>query len=184
MFKDNPGPFTTFDANAAQTAGIPANGSPALGYDASTWSDVEIKQQGGVVTLSINHTPIFTYNNTTAWTNGYLMLGYADPYGSSLGNPEAGVYYANLQVVSLPSVAPSIMTINSIVVSGSNVVITFTTSSGLDTTSSFTLRSSGTVNGTYNDVSPAATITSLGGNQFQATTAYTGGTEFYRIHHN
>jgi hypothetical protein len=185
VFKDNPGPFTTFDANDAQTAGIPANGSPALGYDASTWSDVEIKQQGGVVTLSINHTPIFTYVNTTAWTNGYLMLGYADPYGASIGNPEAGVYYANLQVVTLPSVAPSVITISNIVVSGGNVVIKFTTSNASDTTSSFTLRGSGTVKGTYIDVSPAANITSLGSNQFQATTAYTaGGTQFYRIHHN
>ncbi len=185
-FKVNPGPFTCFDGfgSGSQTAGQPANASPALGYDASTWSDVEIKQQNNIVTMSINHSPIFTYTNTTVWTSGYLMLGYADPFGASVGNAEAGVYYANLQVVQLPS-AVSVITINSIAISGGNVVVTFTTSNAADTTSSFTLRSSGTVNGTYADVVPAATITSLGSNQFQATTPYTGGTQqYYRVHHN
>ena len=183
-FKVNPGPFTCFDGagGGSQTAGQPANASPALGYDASTWSDVEIKQQNNIVTMSINHTTIFTYTNTTVWTSGYLMLGYSDPFGNTVGNPEAGVYYANLQVVDLT--APTI-TINNIVISGGNVVVKFTTSSAADTTSSFTLQSSGTVNGTYTDVSPAASITSLGSNQFQATVPYTGGAQqYYRVRHN
>lgn len=186
-FKVNPGPFTCFDAagGGSQTAGVPANGSPALGYDASTWSDVEIKQQhnaaGQVVnTLSINHTSIFTYTNTTVWTNGYLMLGYADPAGNSVGNPEAGVYYANLQVVDL---TPPTVTINNITISGGNVLVTFTTSSASDTTSSFTLVNAGTVNGSYASV--GSTITSLGSNQFRASTPYLGGSQvFYRVQHN
>jgi hypothetical protein len=183
-FKDNPGTFTCLDGFGNQTSGSPANGSPAFGYDVSTWSDVEIKQQDGIVTMSINNNAIFSYTNTTVWTNGYLMLGYADPFGATVGNAEAGVYYANLQVVQLPSLLPPVIIINSIAISGGNVVIKFTTTSGSDTTSSFTVRKSGTVNGTYNDVSPAATITSLGSNQFQATTPYNAGTQFYRIHHN
>ncbi|MEY4917277.1 MAG: hypothetical protein RL616_1190, partial [Verrucomicrobiota bacterium] len=184
VFKDNPGPFTCLDGLGNQTAGVPANGSPALGWDVSTWSDVEIKQQDNIVTMSINHSAIFSYTNTTVWTNGYLMLGYADPFGASVGNTEAGVYYANLQVVQLPSLAPPVITVSNIVISGGNVLVKFTTTSGSDTTSSFVLRSSGTVNGTYADVSPAATITSLGGNQFQASTPYLGGGAlFYRIYH-
>jgi hypothetical protein len=176
------GPFTTYDANNQQgTAGTPANGSSVTSDD-STWSDVEIKQINGIITMSINHTPIFVYTNTTVWTNGYLMLGYADPFGGSVGAPEAGVYYANLQVVQLA--APIVITINSIAINGGNVVITFTTSSAADTNTSFTVLSSGTVNGAYNAVSPAASITSLGGNQFQATTPYIGGTQFYLIQHN
>ncbi len=185
MFKDNPGPFTCSDGFANQTPGVPANNTPGLGYDASTWADVEIKQQDGVVTMSINRTPIFTYTNTTVWTNGYLMLGYADPFGGSIGSADAGVYYANLQVVQLPSIAQIVITINKIAVSGGNVVVTFTTSSGSDTIASFRLQSAGSVTGAYTDVSPPATITSLGSNQFQATTPYVGGAQlFYRIHHN
>jgi len=185
-FKDNPGPFTTIDANSAQTSGMPANATP-VAYDASTWSDVEIKQLNNIVTLSINHTVIFTYTNATIWTNGYLMLGYADPYGgaggASIGAQDAGVYYANLQVVQLAS-APPVVTINKIAISGGNVVITFTTSSATDTTGSFTLRSSGSVAGSYTDVSPPATISSLGSNQFTATTPYLGGgATFYRVFH-
>ena len=185
VFKDNPGPFTCFDGAGNQTSGGPANASPALGYDATTWSDVEIKQQNNVVTMSINHTAIFTYTNATVWTNGYLMLGYADPFGNSVGFPEAGAYFANLQVVQLPAVAlPSVVTINSIAISGGNVVITFTTSNAADTTSSFTLRSSTAVNGTYADVSPSASITALGSNQFQASTPYLSGAQlFYRVYH-
>jgi hypothetical protein len=110
------------------------------------------------------------------------MLGYADPFGNSVGDPEAGVYYANLQVVNL-TVAPTTITINSIKIIGSNVVIDFTTSNGSDTTSSFAVQSSGVVNTGYSDVVPAAGITSLGSNQFRATMTYTGGSNFYRISH-
>ncbi len=181
VFKDTPGPFTCLDQFGLQSSGVPANGSPAIGFDASDWSDVEIRQQNNVVTMSINRTPIFTYTNTTVWTGGYLMLGYADPFGSTIGNPEAGVYYANLQVVSLQS-TPILIT--GIAINGANVVITFLTQTASDTTSSFTLRSTGTLGGTFNDVSPAASITSIGVNEFQATTPYLGGTQLYRIHHN
>ncbi len=181
VFKDNPGPFTCLDGFGNQTAGVPANGSSVLLYDDSTWCDVEIKQLKNIVTMSINHTPIFVYTNTTVWKGGYLMLGYSDPFGATVGNAEAGVYYANLQAVQLSATTVSI---NGITISGGNVVVKFTTSNGTDSTSSFTLQSSGTVNGTYSNVSPAASIISLGGNQFQATTPYIGGTQFYRISHN
>lgn len=184
QFKDTQtnGPFTTLTSAGAWTPGVPANSSPAIGYDDSTWSDVQIQQLNGVVTMSINQTPIFVYTNTTAWTNGYLMLGYEDPFGASVGTQDAGVYYANLQVVQLP--VPSVMTVNKIAISSGNVIITFTTSNSSDTTSSFTLQSSGTVNTGYNSV-PAANITSLGSNQFQATTPYLRGAQlFYRIAHN
>jgi len=191
VFKVNPGPFTVLDANGSSTnaAGQPANSSPALGYDASTWSDVEMKQQhdvsGNLIdTLSINHTVIFTYTNRTVWTNGYLMLGYADPFGGSVGTSDAGVYYANLQVVQLPSLVAPATNIKSIKITGGNVLITFSTTSASDTISSFTLTSSGAVNGTYSTVG-SATITSLGANQFQVSTPYPGsGTLFYRISHN
>jgi hypothetical protein len=183
VFKD-PTPFTAFDGfgGGSQSPGVPANASPALGYDASTWCDVEIKQQNNIVTMSINHTAIFTYTNTTVWTNGYLMLGYSDPYGTSIGSPEAGAYFANLQVVQLPPAAvPTVVTITSITSSAGNVVIKFTTSNPSDTTSSFTILSSANVAGSY--TSTAASITSLGALTFQATIPQTGSQQFYRLYH-
>jgi hypothetical protein len=177
VFKDNPGPFTCSDGFGGQSPGVPANNTPALGYDASTWCDVEMKQQDGIVTLSINHTPIFVYTNKTVWKGGYLMLGYADPFGS-VGSPDAGVYYANLQVVQLPSEV-----INSIAITGGNVVVTFTTTGTGDTPASFTLTTSAAAAGPY--VGVASTIIPLGNNQFRATTPYVGGAQrFYHIMHN
>jgi hypothetical protein len=180
-FKDTPGPFTCVDAFNTQSSGVPAEGSPGAGFDVSTWSDVEIRQQNNVVTMSINRTPIFVYTNSTVWTGGYLMLGYADPFGNTIGSPEAGVYYANLQVASLQS-TPILIT--GIAINGGNVVITFLTQTPSDTTASFSLQSSGTLTGTFTDVSPSASITSLGNNEFQATTPYHGGMQLYRIRHN
>lgn len=180
VFKENPGPFTGIDSTGVNlTPGVPDNTTPALGYNASTWADVEIKQTNNVVTLSINHTPIFVYTNKTVWTSGYLMLGYSDPF-SSVGSSDAGVYYANLQVVDL---GPTKMTINNLSINGNNIVIKFTSSNPEDSAASFSLVSAGPLTNTYAPVT--ATIISLGQNQYQATTAYTGDAQqFYRILHN
>jgi hypothetical protein len=160
----------------------PQNGQPAnnLGAATTNWSDVEIKQFNKVVTLSINKSPIFVLNNTNfpgnLFTNGTLMLGYNDPF-ASVGTGGA-VYFSNLRVVSLAG-----PTITGLALSGGNVLIRFTSPDGDDTTASFALQSSATVNGTYTDVSPAATFTQLVNGTFQATTPQTGSIEFYRIRH-
>ena len=170
------GPFTSIDGTGCQSSGIPANGAQ-LAYDASTWSDVEMKQINNIVTLSINHTQIFSYTNTTVWTNGYLMLGYTDPYGgangASVGNPDGSVYYANLQVVQLTAPA-----ITSTTVSGGNITLAF---SSPDSTATFVVQSASVVTGPYTDVSPAPTIVSLGNGHYQFTTAQSGAQQFYRI---
>jgi len=173
------GPFSSLDDALAQSGGVPANAAPGLGYDASTWSDVEIKQINHVVTMSINRTPIFSYTNTTVWQSGYLMLGYGDPYGT-VQTPDSSVYYANLTVVQF--VSPLITKAKP---AGGNVTITFTGGAGDDVTS-FALTSSATLShGTFADVSPPATITALGGNVFQAVTAQPAAAQqFYRIRCN
>lgn len=176
-FKENPGPFTALDASLNQTPGVPANGSQLQGYDNSTWADVEIKQQDGIVTLSINHTAIFSYANTTVWKSGYLMLGYADPYGLSVGSADSGVYYANLQVVQLPTVR-----IDNISLTNNNVLIAFTTSEATDTINSFNLLTATNAPGTYTNLT--GTFSPIAGSQFQVTTPYAGGAKrFFRVTH-
>ena len=168
-----------YSVNYYGDSGVPANGSSTAGtYDDSTWSDVEIKQVQGVVTMSVNHTPVFVYTNSTAYTSGYPMLGYECALQSA-NNPEGAAYFSDLKVVSL---AVPAVRITSIQLSGGNVVISFTSGIAGDTTSSFTVAHSGTVNGTYADVSPAAVITGSAGS-FQATFAKSGSAQFYRIHH-
>jgi len=96
---ENPVPYSTTGGS-----GLVGNDSPSIGYsngaDTNSWADVEIKTVHNVVTLSINKTVICNYTNTTVWTNGYLMLGYEDPF-SSVGAPDAAVYYSGLTVVRL-----------------------------------------------------------------------------------
>lgn len=171
-FKENPGPFTELNASVNQTPGVPANEYTLSGYDNSTWADVEIKQQDGVVTLSINHTVIFTYANTTVWKSGYLMLGYTDPFGTSVGNPDSGVYYANLQVVQLPTIR-----IDNINQSNNNNVIQFTSSDPLDLSTSFNLLTSTNILGTFTNLT--GTFAPVSGTQFQVTTPFTGGFQRY-----
>ena len=156
--------------------GLAANNSPVNSYDNSTWSDVEIKQINKVVTMSINKTPVFVYTNTTSFTNGYVMLGYSDPF-SSVGGSDGSVYFSGLKVVQIAQPYISQIALNKL---NSTVVINFTTEDGDLTSSSFALQSSATANGTYADVG-SATITQLSSGAFQAVTAQSGAAQFYRL---
>jgi hypothetical protein len=73
--------------------------SEGYGNQGYLWNDVELKQVYNVITLSINKTVIYTYTNTTLWTNGDIMLGYEDPFASIGVNGEA--YFSNVRVVEL-----------------------------------------------------------------------------------
>ena len=169
-----------FKTNVFTTTGGPglvANGSVLNGSAANNWSDVEIMQYKGVVTLTIDKTTILSYTNTTTFTNGTLMLGYNDPF-SSVGTLDAAVYFSNLRVVAIGSPV-----ITQIVSSGANVVINFTTVDGDLTAASFGVQSSVIVDGTYGDAG-GVTITALGGGAFQAVVPKNGATQFYRIVEN
>lgn len=173
----NPAIFTTVNSASNGVPGMPANASSLLGLTTTgNWADVEVKQVNNVVTLSINKTPIFVYNNATVFTNGTIMLGFEDPFDGSGGTYDAAAYFSNLRVVRLGP--PSI---TEIAPGGNNMVINFTSVDGDDTTDSFALQSAGTVTGPYQDVS--ASFTQLGSGAFQATVAKSGDMQFYRIRH-
>jgi hypothetical protein len=173
--------FTTQEGTPLRS-GVPANGSPLNNLGTTNWSDVEIKQINNIVSLSINKNIIFTYTNTTVWKSGYLMLGYADPYGGtggvSIGNPDAAAYFSNLRVVSLALPAITSIAVNN----KTNVVVKFVSYDGTDTAASFALQSSSLVQGPYAD-NPAVTITQLLDTSFQATLTSTNSAQFYRIRH-
>ena len=168
----------------APASGIPANCSPAYDSYSTTpnpqgnWADVEIKQLNNVITLLIDQTPIFIYTNRTAYTNGFLMLGYDDPV-SDLGNPDAAVYYANLSVVSLPALALDIKGIT--ISNGTNVVINFTSTDLGDSPSAFAVLGSNSAAGVTTPV--AATISQTGPGSFQAVVPKTAPMAFYRVRH-
>ncbi|HVM49458.1 MAG TPA: hypothetical protein VMU04_15625, partial [Candidatus Acidoferrum sp.] len=174
VFKD-PQIFTTVGITTNPISGLPANASWAVvPTNNANWADVEIKQIKNTVTLSINKTVIFQYANTNSLLQqGTLMLGYEDPYDSR-GDLDAAAFYSNVQVVRL-----STLQITSFALSGPNVVLQFTSPDG-----SVALQSCGTVNGTYTDVSPAATITQDPVSDiFQIVYPQSGGAQFYRLRH-
>jgi hypothetical protein len=144
---------------------------------AINWADVEIKQINNIVTLSIDKTPVFVYTNATAFTNGTLMLGYDDPF-SSIGAPDAAVYFSNLRVVSLASPIITQIAVNKV---NNTVVINFTTDDGDLIASSFALQSAAAVNGPYAD-NAGASITALSAGAFQAVVPLSGSVQFYRVH--
>lgn len=160
--------------SASGGPGLVANDPPALGGAPRTWSDVEIKQFGEVVSFSINKIPIFTYTNTTAFTNGHPMLGYLDPFASP-GQAAGAAYFANLSVVRLTG--PRITNLTR---SGATVTIDFATVDGTVTTDSFMLQGAATVNGIFTD-RPGAVVSQLPTGIFRVTTTSTDGAQFYRI---
>ncbi len=159
-----------------------AAGSPGNSPTSATpsWAQVELRQVNGIVTLTINNTNILSYTNSTASTHGKIMLGYDDAY-NSIGSGGGGfVVYDNLRVVRLEGgVAADIQISNNITVAGNNVTIDFTAGPGEPTTA-FKLVSADNVAGPYVDDN-TATITSLGGSSYRATTTATGTMRFYQI---
>jgi hypothetical protein len=152
--------------------GLAANGSANYGLSVATWSDVEIKQLNGVVTMSIDKTPIFVYTNTTIFNSGLLMLGYEDPYNGA-EDSDAAVYYSNLRVVSIGTPAVTAFGLNN---ANGTVVMNFSVT---DDGSSLTVQSASNVKGPY--TTAAATITPLGNGSFQAVVPQNGAIQFYRI---
>jgi hypothetical protein len=67
-------------------AGVPANASDST---TPAWADVEVRNIGSTITLLINNSQVMQYANTTAYTNGNIMLGYCDPYESVGGGRKA-----------------------------------------------------------------------------------------------
>jgi len=102
----------------------------------------------------------------TVDTNGNLYVADYQNSRVAKGTPQAA-----------PPGPPQITSI--MFVSG-NVQIDFSSDTA-DTPGMFTLQSSGTVNDTYADVAPPATITQLGPGSFRAVVAPSGDRQFYRI---
>jgi hypothetical protein len=161
-----------------QGPGLAANVSPDNAQDSlvddTSWSDVELKQFNNIVTVSIDKTPICVYTNTTTFTNGYLMLGYEDPY-DPIGGGDGAVYYSNLRVVRL---SPPVMT--EAALNAGTYIFDFTSTDGDATSASFQIVGSTSVTGSYTPV-PGATITQLSNGAYQATVPTSGPINFYKI---
>jgi hypothetical protein len=101
---------TPYDATGS---GTPAYSSAYL--PDNIWSDVELAQYNGTVTLYVNKTALLTYAVTNQFTNGDIMLGYDDPYANVSAGSGAAAYISNVRVVEnapfITSFAPTNLTI-------------------------------------------------------------------------
>ena len=166
--------------------GLPVNGpqttETAQSFSESSWADVEIKQIGNVDSLWIDKTRIMSYtNNTGLFTNGYVMLGYDDPYDGG-ETPDTAAYFSNLRVVALTPPAISGLAFNS---PTNKFTFDFTSSDGDLTPSNFTVYGSTNLASAFASVSGASIsqlVNSPGGiAEFQATVPITNAIHFYRI---
>ena len=179
---------TTNVASTSSTNLVPIFNSPPFGVPGGigntndsttkTWVDGELSQLDGVVTFKLDNNILLQYTNTSSYTSGYIMLGYADPF-DSIGSTDGYAVFDNVRVVRLASTVVTTPHITAISVSGSAVQVDFTGGTG-DGPSNFKLLRAGTVNGTYAE-DTGATITSPSSGQFRATTTTNGDMQFYRI---
>ena len=102
----------------------------SAGAPGKHWVQVELSQIGGVITWQLNGVLVAQRANTSAYTNGDVMIGYFDPY-SSIPNPPTENYLLvdNLRVL-IAAIAPTIDTPpqSQSVKAGSNVTFTVTAS--------------------------------------------------------
>ncbi len=166
----------TFDPyfTAPPYLGIPG-GAPS-----GQWVDVELSQTnraGSLVwTLKINGVVILSRTNNGASTSGTIMFGHMDSF-ASIGSLNNYTIFDNVRVVNMTTVTPSITAIRRV---GNTVEIDFTADPA-DAAGAFTLLSSTTVTGGFSP-DAGATVTSLGGGNFRATSLNAGSPQrFYRI---
>lgn len=153
-------------------------GASGAGNGGFAWHDVVIAKQGTNVTWTIDGLQIahISANATTLSSN--VFVGYMDD--SSGAAPFAALSFGLVDNVRVESLTVTRPQITKITLAASTVQIDFTGAT-TDSAGSFTLQSSTTGASGFADVSPAATITSLGAGSFRATTTVNGSVRFFRI---
>ncbi len=113
-----------FPSGAYETAGSPGK----------RWVQCELRQVNNTLTWLINDTVIATRANSSAFTNGNIMIGYMDPF-SSIASPAASAFvlFDNVRVEDLgaPALQAPAITVqpqSQNVTAGTNLTLTVTVS--------------------------------------------------------
>ncbi|PYM13021.1 MAG: hypothetical protein DME18_10015, partial [Verrucomicrobia bacterium] len=168
-------------AGVFSTPPFGAAGSPANNADASgprIWVEVELKQVGDTVRLTIDNTQILQVTNPTSFTNGVIMLGMNDQF-NSIGSDNNYVIFDNVRVIGLGPAGPAPPNITGAQLAGGNVQIDFA-GAGNDVASAFAVESSPEVATGY-ATETGATVQQTGPGSFRAVLPVNGPIRFYRI---
>ncbi len=114
-------------------ANTPGNiNNPAGVFATPIWADVEISKSGDLITLTINHTKIYTYSNATAFTSGNIMVGYQDAF-DSISPGQSYMILDNVRVVALTPPFITAQPVNSTNAVGTpaTLAVSATTSTGV-----------------------------------------------------
>jgi len=91
---------------------FPAARFESAGAPGKNWVEVELRQTQGILEWRLDGTLIAQRTNTSAFTQGNIMIGYLDPY-TSIAKPakDAFALFANLRVedLSTPALTPPII---------------------------------------------------------------------------
>jgi hypothetical protein len=153
----------------------------AAGAPSYQWTDVELSQTNNpsglfVVTLKINNVTILSRTNNSLSTNGTIMLGYMDSFGS-IGSLTNYVVFDNVRVVNLTLARPFITAVRK---SGANIEVDFTAGAA-DLPGAFTLESSAVLPGGFT-TDAGSSVSLLSPGLFRATSPNSGGPQrFYRV---
>jgi hypothetical protein len=154
-------------------------GRPNNAYDSAnkTWTDCELSQVEGIISLKVNNSLVLQYTNGLPTASGNIFLGYGDMF-ATLGSANCYAVFDNVRVVRLTA-APRQPEITGIGVNGSTVEIRFKARAS-DTAGAFKLQSASVVTSVFGDDNTAS-ITALGSGEFKATTTTSNPAGFYRI---
>jgi hypothetical protein len=157
-----------------------AAGSPGVGpSDAKTWAEVELAQQDGVITLSVNKGIIYSFTNTSGFDHGNILIGHSDQFDSigSGGTNGNFVLFDNVRVVT-----PGLFITKVELIGDGQVQIDFISPPGQS--DDFHLQSSADLASSSSSwADEDAAILSATPQGFRFVAARSGGGRFYRIRH-
>jgi len=153
-----------------------AAGSPGVNATSGKeWSSVELSQIGGVVTLRVNASTVFSFTNNTGYASGDIMLGMNDQF-DSVGSPQNFVIFDNVEVLGLGA---EIRITKIEFISPTEVAIDFISPGG-GMASDFHLQKTDSLSPLVWGDDDNATIVATA-NGFRATAARSNGERYYRI---
>jgi hypothetical protein len=94
QFDNTNGGFVTLFPAAGNPYGLP--GVPGL-----RWVQGEVRQEGNLITWSLDNTIVAQYTNSTAYTSGDIMLGYNDIF-TSISAADAYLIFDDVRVEAIP----------------------------------------------------------------------------------